>query len=477
VVGLEAGTTHVHKTRFGYSISIDPKNDPDGKVLAALNQCKTEIQYEMFIAAYFGKVTLIGRSKGKSDSESTQIGVTVAGATLKLGTHQGIDEDVTTDGTGKVVSKKTEGHAGAGGELVVFADSTDEDAVAESDGQGNAKLTLTRTKKENYGSRVREKKAQKKLEKAAGKGKESGALTDAAGGEEDDSATQDVSGLVLSNKELRRLGGMAVRSMPAWMDRTRRWQEKEDWKAAGLAIARAKAAPSVVAHELARFIGGDRVERMKTVELFVRGGSIAMGKAFEFPDGLRDLQAEYDMVTDDAIPAKMDKLAASSRDKAVEECKRLVAIVDKIDQRIRSAKDFDNKAVKMEMLQRLTRRREQLTEGIKGYAGNNKPQDDPKVLDAKRGRLVKQCASFMEAQSNIKAELADLLEGDKQFLIRRRGDARAFLRQMNDLHQRWWVDFRELRDTMAKLGVPDFDAPMMKPDQALLEFYEKAAGL
>jgi len=475
VVGLEIGTTHVHKTRFGYSISIEPKNDPDGKILAALNQCKTEIQYEMFIAAHFGKVTLIGRTKGKSDSESTQIGVTVAGATLKLGTHQGIDEDVTTDGTGKVVSKKTEGHAGAGGELVVFADSTNEDAVAESDGQGNAKLTLTRTTKQNYGSRVREKKAQKKLEKASGKG--SGALTDAAGGQEDDSATQDVSGLVLSNKELRRIGGMAVRSMPAWMGRTRRWQEKEDWKAAGLAIARANAAPSVVAHELARFIGGDRVERMKTVELFVRGGSIAMGKAFEFPDSLRDLQTEYDMVIDDSIPAKMDKLAASSPVKAVEECKRLGAIVDKIDQRIRSAKDFDNKAVKMEMLQRLTRRRESLDQGIKGYAGNNKPQDDPKVLEAKRDRLIKQCSSFYEAQAHIKSELAELLEGDTQFLARRKGDARAQLRRMYDLHERWWVDFRELKDTMAKLGVPNYDLPTLKPDLVRLAFYEKAAGV
>ena len=477
VVGLEVGTTHVHKTSFGYSISIDPKNDPDGKILAALNQCKTEIQYEVFIAAHYGKVTVIGRMKGKSDADSTQIGVSVGGAKLKLGTHQGIDEETTTDDKGKVVSKKTAGHAGAGGELVGFADSTDEDAVAESDGDGNAKLTMTRTKKENYGSRVREKKNQKKLEKLTGTGKQSGALTDAAGGEEDDTATQDVSGLILSNKDLRRLGGVACRSLPAWNDRTRRWQEKEDWKKAGIAIAKGKGAPGVVAHELARFIGGDRVERMKTVELFVRGGSVSMGKAFEFPDGLSDLQSDYDMVTDDGVPAKLDKLAASSRAKAAEECKRLATIADKIDQRIRSAKDFENKAVKMEMLQRLTRRREQLAEGIKGYAGNNKPQDDPKVIEAKRDRLLKQCSSFFQEQNNIKGELYDLLEGDKHFLQRRMGDAKAQIRQLNDLHSRWWVDFRELKDTMARLGVPNYDLPMFKPDQALLAFYENAAGL
>ena len=98
----------------------------------------------------------------------------------------------------------------------------------------------------------------------------------------------DKSGLGLSNKDLARIGGIACRSLPFWNERTRRADEKKDWASAGVAIARAKGAPAVVAEELARFLGGGPVERMKTVELFLRGGhDHSIGKAFEFPDSLR----------------------------------------------------------------------------------------------------------------------------------------------------------------------------------------------
>ena len=52
VVGLEVGNTQVHKTNFGYSIAIDPKQDPDGKILAWLVTCKTEERYNAFITQF-----------------------------------------------------------------------------------------------------------------------------------------------------------------------------------------------------------------------------------------------------------------------------------------------------------------------------------------------------------------------------------------------------------------------------------------
>ena len=162
---------------------------------------------------------------------------------------------------------------------------------------------------------------------------------------------------------------------------------------------------------------------------------------------------------------------------ALEECKRLAAVADTLVQKISGNDEFSNKAAKMEMLQRLERRRQQLAEGIKGYGGNNKPQDDPKVLDAQRERLTKQCTSFYAEQAKVQGELHDLLDGDKRFLTRDLGEAKEHIRQLEDLQQRWWVDFRELKTTMAKLGVPNFDLPMFKPDEAILAFYEKAAGV
>jgi hypothetical protein len=284
--------------------------------------------------------------------------------------------------------------------------------------------------------------------------------------------------LGLSNKDLKRIGGIACRSLPAWMGAVRRTDEKDDWRAAGQAIAKGKGAPAVVAEQLARFLGGDRVERMKTVLLFVRGGhDKTIGRAFEFPDGLRSLQADYDLVTADSLPGELDKIAASNPAKAIAECKRLAAIADTLDSKIRNSNEFDNNATKMEMLQRVVRRRNQLAEGIKGYGGERKPEDDPKVLVVARDRLMKQCGSFSQEQAKLQGKLHDLLDGDKYFLTRDRGEAKEFIRQLEDLQTRWWNDFRDLKDTCRKLGVPNFDIPTFKPNESILEFYEKAAGL
>ena len=482
VMGASVGTVTTHQTSFGYAITIDPKNDPDGKLLVELGTCKTELQYETFIAKYPNRVTVTGRMKGKSDAHATETGVSVMGKdVLKLGTHRGVDEQTTTDAKGKLVKKTVAGHAGAGGSLGPISDSEDDDAVAEIEADGNATLTMTHTTNDDHNERSRGKRLKKVKEKigmAKKEGAGSGALTSAAGGEEDDNATHDVSGLTLTTKDLKRLGGVACRSLPAWMGACRRYQENDDWRAAGIAIAKAKGAAAAVAEQVARFIGGDEVERRKTVDLFIRGGHnpVKMGKAFEFPDALHDLQADYDMVTADALPDTLNALANKSAAKAVDECKRLAAIADTLEGKIRACNDFQNKATKVEMLQRLERRRQQLVEGVKGYAGDKHPENDPKLLKEKSERLIKQCATFNAEQMRLQGELAELLDGDKRFLVRDRGEARELIRQLEQLQQRWFGDFWTLKDTMAKLGVPNYAPAMLMPNESILQFYEKAAG-
>ena len=482
VMGAHVGSVTTHQTSFGYAITIDPRNDPDGKLLTELGTCKTELEYETFIAGYSKRIAVTGRMKGKSDAHASETGVSVMGKdVLKMGTHRGVDEQTTTDGKGKLVKKTVAGHAGAGGSLGPLSDSADDDAVAEIDGDGNATLTMTHTTTDNHNKRARAKrleKAQQKIGLAKKEGPGTGALASAAGGEEDDSATHDVSGLTLTTKDLKRLGGVACRSLPAWMGACRRWQENDDWRAAGVAIAKAKGAAAAVAEQVARFIGGDEVERRKTVDLFIRGGHnpVKMGKGFEFPDALRALQADYDMVTADSLPDTLDAMANKSAPKAVEECKRLAAIADSLEGKIRACNDFDNKATKVEMLQRLERRRQQLVEGVKGYAGQSHPENDPKLLNEKRERLIKQCATFNAEQMRLQSELAGLLGSDKYFLGVDRGQAGEWIRQLEQLQQRWFGDFWMLKDTMAKLGVPNFAPAMLMPNEAILQFYEKAVG-
>ena len=129
------------------------------------------------------------------------------------------------------------------------------------------------------------------------------------------------------------------------------------------------------------------------------------------------------------------------------------------------------------MLQRLLRRRELVADRIKRYAGNNKPQDDLKMIEAQRDRLMKQCSSFYVAQSQVLLKLHNLTYGDDQINTRDKGEARGYCRELEDLQQRWWVDFRELKTAMVKLGVPNYDYPMFKPNEAELARFEKVAGL
>ncbi len=440
-VGLEVGAVHTKKTSYGYTITIDPKNDPGGKLLEWLGWCTSPQDYQVFMAANWFKITVIDQRTGKATTDASSIGVSILGAKASIGTHQGVDEETVTDRSGKLIKKTVVGKAGAGGEALGHSDSVQEEAVAEIDGKGQASVTLTRTKTDG---------------------------------------TVDKSGLRLSNDDLTRIGKIAVGSLDSWMGAVRRADEKADWKAAGIAIAKANGAASTVAEQLARFVGGDRVERMKTVQNFLRGGyggKGGIGRKFEFPEAIKRLQESYEVVTAEALPKKLDELAASNPAAAVEKCKSLLAIVDLVDPQIRKNEDFENNAVKMEMLDRLVHRRKLLAEGMKAWSGSKKPDEDPALLEAAANRLQKQLSSFSVEQAKVGAKLHELLGGYPKFNVADLGDAKELIRQLNDMHNRWSADYGVMRETMAKRGVKNWDIPMLKPDAAMLAKYEKAAGL
>jgi hypothetical protein len=479
VASLEVGTTHTHKTSFGYAISIDPKNDPDGKMVADLARCRTEVDYNIFIMAHTGKITVTGITKGHGDADATNTSVGVGGLKLGMGTHQGVDSETTRDIKGKVTHQKVAGHAGAGGTLGPLADSVDEDAVAEVDEKGQAELTLTRTTKDNHNSRARDRKIEKLKQKvglAKKEGGGTGALATASDGEED-APIEDKTGLKLSHKDLKEIGASACRSFDYWMAGWQRADEKEDWKKAGLAIIKAKGAAAVVAEELARFIGGDRVERMHTVERFIRGGwsVIKKGKGFEFPDAIRNLQDAYDEVTKDGQDKRLNGIAAKDRNKAIEECKRLEALTATLIDKIGACKDFSSPGTKGEMLHQLQICRDMYAHGIKGYAGQS--NEDIPALQARSQQYMKLCGQYAQQQARLVGDLSDLLGSDKQFLARDLGDANKLLHQLDDLHNRWWPYFAELKGTMKKLGQPNFDMPIFKPDDAALKRYTNAADI
>jgi len=217
---------------------------------------------------------------------------------------------------------------------------------------------------------------------------------------------------------------------------------------------------------------------MESVVAFIRGGyaPVKMGKAFEFPDALRSLQSDYDMLVDDKLSARLDAIAEKDAPKAVEECKRLATLVDSISVKVSACNDFDNQATKGEMLDRLEQRRHLLAMGIQGYGRKGNPHDDPKVLEQRTEHLTTLCSQFVAEQMKLKGDLADLLY-DGKIMTRDLGDAKKLVHQLEDLNGRWWAYFGELKDTMAKRGVPNFEPAMLMPDNKLLAFYQDKAGL
>ena len=261
-------------------------------------------------------------------------------------------------------------------------------------------------------------------------------------------------------------GGRLARSL-------RSLRPQADLKAAAIAIAKAGGAPGAVAEHLARFIGGD-TGRRETIQLYVRGGyHSTMGNAFEFPDSLRKLEDDYKEVL---VPKIVDKLNSLGNTKALALCKRLAPICDNLIDKISACKDFDNPATKNEMLARLSHYKNVFAEGIRGFGGDMNAANDPKVLEQKRDTYIKQCQSFFQGQESIKGDLYDLLDGHDVFLVRQLGKAREHLRRLDDLFMRWDVDYAELKGVYKQLGNPYFDLPILRPNRAISDLYEKAAN-
>ena len=161
VAGLEVGTTHVHKTRFGYSISIEPKDDPDGEAPRRAQPVRErarvrDVHHEQRhqgqgpVAAPRGR-----RTPRAPTSASRSAAPSSSSAPSRASTGK-----PRPMAPARSSARRPPALPARAASSVGFADSVDEDAAAVTDGQGNSTLTLTRTQKQNYGSRVREKKAQ-----------------------------------------------------------------------------------------------------------------------------------------------------------------------------------------------------------------------------------------------------------------------------------------------------------------------------
>jgi hypothetical protein len=481
-VGVEVGAVHTVRTTLAFDIVIDPQNDPDGKLFAELGRCKSDKDYEGFVAKYKGRITVVARTDGKAADDRTSTGVSLGGAKASIFTHQGVAEQKKVDGKGRLIQSRTVGTAGAGGQLGPLADSVEDEATAEREGSGNASLRLEQTRNDkDYGKMLKNK-----VRKLPGgshivgqdKKEAKGALTKAAGGEEDDTATKDVMGIRLSIKDLKRIGQIACTDRGRWNRAPRRYQENKDWAEAGNAIVRAKGDPGVVADELAKFVGGDRVERLNTLQLFVRGGNATnVGSAYEFPDSLKSLRADYERYIEAPFEPDLEKLAAVDTSSAVGLASSLSVTVEALYTKFYQAHDFSKPALQAEMLGAITSRRNALADAIRKYAGKASADDERKETQAKVKRMIEHCFDFSGAEKKLFDELDDLLSGYENFRSADGKEVKDYLRQLKDLRTRWRENYDEAVKLAKSIGMKQnsWDQDILRPNDAQYQKFFKAA--
>lgn len=477
-VGLSLGYKQEHKTSFGYSITLEQKDDPSGELLEALGKCRSEADYEAFLVSYKGRYKFNAKTKGVADAVGLHTGLSLGGVEVAgMDEGHGVDEQTKTDAGGNPIEKTVSGHGNIGAKLGGWSDSRNDDAVAHIHADKTAELDLSTTTHDNHNKRADAKKQKVLLEKMAGKGSASGVLTAVTGGgEEPDTATHDVSGLKLATKDLLRLGKSVCNSPAAFIGWLRRADEKDDITKAAAAIVKGKGSAAAVSEALARFIGGDSVERLETVRRIMRGGYKATaGKAFEFPDEIRGLQEDYDEVTADDMVDKVNKIGAHSQEKAMLECQRLLKLVDSVMSGVSPCKDFKNPDIKAEMIQKLELTRQNVASAVKGF-GHKKTAEDMKELEEIGHRLVSQCTGFWGDKEGLVADLWEL-KGEKKYIPNSdRGEARGAIKKLEKLIYLWRGQWHLLKDNYKARGIHEsaLNIPTILPDEKLVDFWDKA---
>ena len=293
LVGGSAGKAHSFTTSSGYVIKIDPKKDPKGERQKALDACDGQADYDKFAAKY--PETVESATRGTDETDSKTVGLSVGEVDAEIGLHNRVKKSTKTGKGGKLEQMKIVGSAGAGGSIGVgdtrIGDSVENVADATIDGQGNANVTLTKTRKAtDWGKLVKAKVPFMGDDKDEdGKKKPAkGLLAKATGAkDEEDTDSHDVFGLTLSNKDLDAIAKIAGGDKRRWekgalMDYR---NSHDDWEACRQAIVAAGGNRQVVARELSEFVGGSKSNRLDMLVRFLRpDGDVSIGARANFPD-------------------------------------------------------------------------------------------------------------------------------------------------------------------------------------------------
>lgn len=482
--GMSKKGQYTLKTSIGYLVTIDAADDPDGKLLAAFHACKTAAEQKAFIEKNAKRIKLTGMKTGKAETEATELDFTVLGANLNLGWQQGTDEKRTTDAAGNMTESEVTGTQGMGGSFGVgdarIGDSSTSTATSRRDGQGNVKLDL---KKEKTSTSL--KKLAKKLPfmgdepEPENKKKTTGLLSDVAGGGEDDGIDdKDLALLQVSKADLVKIAAIAKGDVHRWTNAAATSIKSYDtWRELGRKIAGGASEPGVVADQLARFVGGDKSDRMKILDRLLRpSGDTSLGARIAFPDAAKKLQKPYtDLVTTPCEARIEAKAKSDGPAEADKEAASLLQQIDKLYADLSGSGAYENqRSVQAEMLAAINERKTAVLAMRRKVAGKNSEADELEAMKSEYGRLRKDCVHYAVMEEAPLKEVIELIDGRKEIRALEFADAVAPIRQLSDLYAIWKRDIEKASALGQKIGRPESDLDRYRPDLARFEKLKKA---
>jgi hypothetical protein len=482
--GMAKKGQYTLKTSIGYLVTIAAADDPDGKLLAAFHACKTPAAQKQFIEQNAKRIKLTGMKTGKAETESTELDLTVLGANLNLGWQQGTEEKRTTDAQGNMTESEVSGTQGMGGSFGVgdarIGDSSTSTATSKRDGQGNVKLDL---KKEKTSTSL--KKLAKKLpfmgdEPEGDDKKTTGLLSDVAGGgpADDGIDDKDLALLQVSKADLVKIAAIAKGDVNRWTAAAATSIKSYDaWRELGRKIAGGASQPGVVADELARFVGGDKSDRMKILDRLLRpSGDTSMGARIAFPDAAKKLQKPYTELVTTPCEARIEAKAKSDGPaEADKEAQKLLEQIDKLYAELSGSNAYEHqRSVQAEMLSAVNERKTALLAMRRKVAGKQSEADELEALKSEYGRLRKDCVQYAVMEEAPLKKVVKLIDGRKEIRALQFPDAVAPIRQLSDLYAIWKRDIEKASALAKTIGRPESDLDRYRPDLARFAKLKKA---
>lgn len=465
--GMSASRTE--RAATGYKIVLDPRVEGFEAKRAALAACESQADFDNFAKQYPDTIEGKTTSQGKTDKLGGKVGL--AGASVGLNYDASLDESVETDAEGELVKKTVDGSNTGGVKVSALGfevgASSKESANASIDKEGNASVDVSQTDKETNPLKWLEANVPGVGEKKEASGTLSAITKGDKKPEVDDTR---VAGIKLDNADL---DGLAAKAMDPnkWSAACPNPRLRPDWMAAGARIRAAGGDRSVVATELAKFVGKGGHGRDEVIGAAVRSaGDVSGGDRYEFPEGLGGLKATYESLVIADPVAAIDKIGGDLA--AVEKLEAAMALKDKLEtlyaQVASASNKFESPAVHGEMLAKIGQRKGEVQAKLRVLRGGKADEMSVEEARAQYNLHLDNCVRFQQTEGAVFAEMEETWKNQHTSLNESIDNAKG-LKQLRDLYATWSPEYDKLAELAQEHGFGKDRYWRFKPDRARFE--------